>query len=118
VQWLYAFRDLAFEAPDLFLHLAESDPVIFKGDVNHRKLAYDYAAPADTYFSMASGPMAFTLGAPRVASLRTIKSDMVVGLPSKETADELDERGPGWKISRKYVQAVVLLSQGSRARFE
>lgn len=32
----YTFWDLKSEAPDLFLHLSESDLVIFKGDLNHR----------------------------------------------------------------------------------
>jgi hypothetical protein len=35
----YTFWDLHSEAPDLFQHLSESDLVIFKGDLNHRKLA-------------------------------------------------------------------------------
>lgn len=29
---------LARAAPDLFLHLSESDLVVFKGDLNHRKV--------------------------------------------------------------------------------
>ncbi|TFK77431.1 DUF89-domain-containing protein [Pluteus cervinus] len=108
----YTFWELHAEAPDLFLHLSHSDLVIFKGDLNHRKLAYDCAAPASTPFDAAIGPMASSPGAPRIASLRTIKSDVVVGLGPKgdAIAQKLDEMEPGWKISGKY--AVILLSEG------
>ncbi|KIJ41034.1 hypothetical protein M422DRAFT_229841 [Sphaerobolus stellatus SS14] len=106
----YTFWDLHSEAPDLFLHLSKSDLVIFKGDLNHRKLTYDCAAPPNTAFDEAIGPMASAPGAPIVCSLRTIKSDVVVGLPNRAIADKLDEAEPGWKISGKY--AVVLLSEG------
>ncbi|EKM84066.1 hypothetical protein AGABI1DRAFT_110655 [Agaricus bisporus var. burnettii JB137-S8] len=108
----YTYWDLHSEAPDLFFHLSKSDLVIFKGDLNHRKLTYDCAAPASTPFDVAIGPMASAAGAPRIASLRTIKSDVVVGLGSEgdDVAEKLDETEPGWKISGKY--AVVLLSDG------
>ncbi|KIK07252.1 hypothetical protein K443DRAFT_87651 [Laccaria amethystina LaAM-08-1] len=108
----YTFWDLHSEAPDLFLHLSRSDLVIFKGDLNHRKLTYDCAAPASTPFEVAIGPMASAAGAPKVASLRTIKSDVVVGLgpDGDRIAEKLDQTEVGWKISGKY--AVVLLSEG------
>jgi hypothetical protein len=106
----YTFWELHSEAPDLFLHLSRSDLVFFKGDLNHRKLTYDCAAPASTPFDIAIGSMASAAGAPKVCSLRTIKSDVVVGLESDETAEKLDKEEPGWKISGKY--AVVLLSEG------
>ncbi|KAF7347609.1 DUF89 domain-containing protein [Mycena venus] len=108
----YTFWDLHSEAPDLFLHLSRSDLVFFKGDLNHRKLTYDCAAPASTPFDVAIGPMASSSGAPKVVSLRTVKSDVVVGLGDKgdEIAERLDKEEPGWKISGKY--AVVLLSEG------
>lgn len=35
----YTFWDLHKEAPDLFLHLSKSDLVVFKGDLNHRKVS-------------------------------------------------------------------------------
>ena len=98
------------EAPDLFLHLSRSDLVLFKGDLNHRKLTYDCAAPAATPFEEAIGPMASAPGAPKVCSLRTIKSDVVVGLESNEIADKLDKDEPGWKISGKYVCIYFLYS--------
>ncbi|KZV70974.1 DUF89-domain-containing protein [Peniophora sp. CONT] len=106
----YTFWELHNEAPDLFLHLSRSDLVIFKGDLNHRKLTYDCAAPSSTPFDVAIGPMANAAGAPKVCSLRTIKSDVVVGFESDELAEKLDKEEPGWKISGKY--AVVLLSEG------
>lgn len=107
----YTFWDLNNEAPDLFQHLADSDLVIFKGDLNHRKLTYDCHAPMDTAFNIAIGPLASDAGAPPVCSLRTIKSDVVVGIP-KGTGERLDDEEPGWKISGKY--AVVLLSAGNK----
>ncbi|KAH9821336.1 hypothetical protein DFH28DRAFT_588460 [Melampsora americana] len=105
----YTFWDLKNEAPDLFLHLSDSDLVLFKGDLNHRKLTYDCHAPPNTPFEVAIGPLASEAGAPPVASLRTIKSDVVVGI-TDEDATRLDKEEPGWKISGKY--AVVLLSKG------
>jgi hypothetical protein len=105
----FAVWDLKNEAPDLFLHLSESDLVIFKGDLNHRKLTYDCHAPVATPFDVAIGPLASEAGAPPVASLRTIKSDVVVGITEADAA-RLDKEEPGWKISGKY--AVVLLSKG------
>ena len=99
----YTFFSLPEEAPDLFLHLSRSDLVFFKGDLNHRKLTYDCHAPASTPFEEAIGPMASTAGAPKICSLRTIKSDVVVGLESDEVAENLDKEKPGWKISGEYV---------------
>lgn len=72
---------------------------------------YDCQTPADLPFDMAIGPLANEDGAPPVASLRTIKSDVVVGV-DKDVADRLDEQEPGWRISGKY--AVVLLSEGRK----
>ncbi|KAF5366952.1 hypothetical protein D9757_010852 [Collybiopsis confluens] len=108
----YDYWNLHSESPDLFLHLSHCDLVFFKGDLNHRKLTYDCAAPASTPFEVAIGPMASSAGAPRVVSLRTIKSDVVVGLGEEgdELVERLDKEEPGWKISGKY--AVVLLSEG------
>lgn len=104
----YTFWDLHSEAPDLFLHLSRSDLVFFKGDLNHRKLTYDCAAPASTPFDIAIGPMASAAGAPKVCSLRTIKSDVVVGLGDEgdRIAEKLDNNESGWKISGKYVRDI------------
>ncbi|KAL7336712.1 hypothetical protein BJY59DRAFT_761782 [Rhodotorula toruloides] len=107
----FTFWSLKDEAPDLFLELSNSDLVIFKGDLNHRKLSYDCAAPSSTPFDVAIGPLATESGAPPVLSLRTVKSDVVVGVP-QDVADRLDKEEPGWRISGKY--AVVLFSEGHK----
>jgi hypothetical protein len=62
---------------------------------------------------MAIGPLANDEGAPPVVSLRTVKSDVVVGVDN-EVAEKLDKEEPGWRISGKY--AVVLLSDGDANR--
>ena len=92
----------------MFLHLSHSDLVLFKGDLNHRKLTYDCTAPASTPFEVAIGPMASKAGAPKICSLRTIKSDVVVGLgeDGDDVAKRLDAEEPGWKISGKYVSSI------------
>jgi hypothetical protein len=52
--------------------------------------------------------MASKAGAPKICSLRTIKSDVVVGLGESgdEIAKRLDLEEPGWKISGKYVSGI------------
>lgn len=52
--------------------------------------------------------MASAAGAPRICSMRTIKSDVVVGLgPEGDTlAEQLEKDEPGWKISGKYVSSL------------
>ncbi|GMK59461.1 hypothetical protein CspeluHIS016_0800670 [Cutaneotrichosporon spelunceum] len=108
----FTFWHLNSEAPDLWDTLCESDLVIFKGDLNHRKLTYDCHAPPSTPFAQAIGPLASDPGAPPICSLRTIKSDVVVGLP-EGVAEHLDAtETENWKISGKY--AVVLLSYGDQ----
>ncbi|GJJ08300.1 hypothetical protein Clacol_002511 [Clathrus columnatus] len=101
----YTYWDLQSEAPDLFIYLSKADLVIFKGDLNHRKLTYDCAAPADTPFEIAIGPMSSSPGAPR--------SDVVVGLPNIEMAQKLDREEPGWKISGKYASCCPLVSRST-----
>jgi len=58
---------------------------------------------------MAIGPLATEPGAPPVLSLRTIKSDVVVGIPPNK-AEELDESEKGWKISGELQAALFFPS--------
>jgi hypothetical protein len=76
--------------------LLTADLAVLKGDLNYRRLVGDAAWPASTAFADAvqlPGP---------VAVLRTLKSDVVVGLDAAIAA-HLDAETPGWR------------SEGSRA---
>ncbi|KAJ3290248.1 hypothetical protein HK104_006897 [Borealophlyctis nickersoniae] len=96
----YAFWNLPTAAAELYRDLGMADLVIFKGDLNYRKLVYDAEWPTSTPFVTAIGPLAKDQTPPFVA-LRTCKSDVAVGL--KEGQDkELFKADSDWMISGKY----------------
>jgi len=102
--------------PDLYEDLKESELVIFKGDLNYRKLTADAAWSPTTPFTEAIGPMGPGSGL-RVLALRTCKADVVVGL--KDGEDErikASEGGGGDSGARKWAWsgkwAVVQFSDG------
>ncbi|KAF9696584.1 hypothetical protein EKO04_005208 [Ascochyta lentis] len=102
--------------PQLYEDLQSSELVIFKGDLNYRKLTADAEWPATTPFTEAIGPMGPGSGV-RVLALRTCKADVVVGLPEgkdeelKQTAGGSTENGARkWAWSGKW--AVVQFSDG------
>ncbi|KAF1986021.1 DUF89-domain-containing protein [Aulographum hederae CBS 113979] len=72
-------------AKELLGDLRESELVVFKGDLNYRKLTADVSAWWDptTPFPEAIGPLGPGSGI-RVLALRTCKADVVVGLPKGE----------------------------------
>ncbi|KAK6442140.1 Hairy/enhancer-of-split with YRPW motif protein 2 [Oleoguttula sp. CCFEE 5521] len=103
-------------APELFEDLKESELVIFKGDLNYRKLTADGMWDPATPFSTAIGPLGPKSGL-RVLTLRTCKADVVVGLPSgKDEELRAMEGGGGDSGARKWAWsgkwAVVSFSDG------
>ncbi|KAJ6476204.1 DUF89 domain-containing protein [Mycena sanguinolenta] len=92
------YWDMRLHAPTLWDTLATSDLVIFKGDLNYRKLTGDVQWPAWTTFSTALGPLA---GSFPILSLRTNKADVVVGI-EREIAEKLDESGSKWRVDGRY----------------
>ncbi|GAV49612.1 hypothetical protein ZYGR_0P02570 [Zygosaccharomyces rouxii] len=96
--------------------LSESDLVIFKGDLNYRKLTGDRKWPRTTAWSEAIGPLAnngITL-----LSLRTCKADVQVGLSqgldeklSQEWEKDHPGKGSWWTSSGKW--AVISFNSSS-----
>ncbi|UKW30017.1 protein-glutamate O-methyltransferase family protein [Streptomyces sp. TYQ1024] len=76
---------------DLRAGLASAGLCVYKGDLNYRRLVGDRAWPADRPFADAVAGVPGSL-----VALRTLKSEVAVGLP-RETADRLDTARPGWR---------------------
>lgn len=116
----FDFQDMPREAPDLFETLCNSRLVIFKGDLNYRKLVQDKTWPHPTPFKSAIGCLCGSHGAstdggnksgPKILALRTNKADVCVGVP-EETVRRLETEAPGqaWVRNGKY--AVISFSDG------
>ncbi|KAI5806440.1 hypothetical protein DFH27DRAFT_590396 [Peziza echinospora] len=108
----HSFHRLPAVEKSLKSDLDESELVIFKGDLNYRKLTADAVWPATTPFREAIGAMKDGV---RVLALRTCKADVVVGL--QEGVDEKLRQEDGdtgdmrkWAWSGKW--AVVQFSDG------
>lgn len=88
----HPFARLPTFAHNLYKSLQDADLVIFKGDLNYRKLIAGGRWPADTPFEVAIGPLKdMNL---RILTLRTCKGDTCVGL-RKGQVEEIDPAGKG-----------------------
>jgi hypothetical protein len=117
------FHEMTSAAPDLFTALRASTLVVFKGDLNYRKLVRDAAWSYSTPFKKALGSLAGGSKSddlPRtngdsaglkVVALRTNKADVCVGV-EKSTLQRMEKEAPGaaWVRNGKY--AVVSFSDG------
>ncbi len=106
-----SFYSMPTEAPKLFEDLKASDLVIFKGDLNYRKLVKDGLWPHTTLFKDALGPIGTNSGL-KVLALRTNKSDSCVGVESESKVKALNDEAPNgaWVRNGKY--AVISFSDG------
>ncbi|MFC8525814.1 damage-control phosphatase ARMT1 family protein [Nocardia sp. NPDC057227] len=91
---------------DLARQLAGAQVTVLKGDLNYRRLVGDRHWPATTPFAETTG--AFPAA---VVALRTLKSDVVVGLTA-EQEHTLDTDDPGWRTSGTH--ALISAAPGAR----
>lgn len=96
--------------------LVNSDLVIFKGDLNYRKLTGDRHWPRTTPWNKAIGPLASNKI--KSLSLRTAKADVIVDLPEgvdeqlcKLWEEQGNDVGSFWSSSGKW--AVICYSTGN-----
>ncbi|EST08325.1 protein of unknown function DUF89 [Kalmanozyma brasiliensis GHG001] len=94
-----SYANMATYSPELHQELAsKSDLVIFKGDLNYRKLTSDATWKSDTSFKEALGPLAGTI---EILALRTNKADVCVGLKPGQEA-EVEKEDPKWRVDGKW----------------
>lgn len=91
------FYRMAEVAGDLYQYLAAAHLVIFKGDLNYRKLLGDMNwHPTEQFPTCLRGfcPTNF-------CTLRTLKADLICGLPPGK-AEELQSLNDQWLITGEY----------------
>lgn len=93
----HEFCDMAADAPDLYATLQEADLVLFKGDLNYRKLTGDRDWDHTVAFSSALRGF----GPAPLCSLRTLKANVQVGLQPGQ-GEKLTSQEPTWMTSGKY----------------
>jgi len=86
---------------DLTTELTTADLVILKGDLNYRRLVGDRDSSAAASFTQATAY--FPAG---VAALRTLKSDVAVGLEDR-VIRALDDSGEHWRTSGRHAVVQV-----------
>lgn len=100
--WFYTTCLFYFQLPaDLADDFASADLVLFKGDVNYRRLLGDAHWPPTASFEQVTSYFPSSL-----ATLRTLKAEVVVGL-SQGHAERLDHEDPNWLVNgtRGLIQA-------------
>ncbi|KAH0622385.1 hypothetical protein JD844_024648 [Phrynosoma platyrhinos] len=93
----HEFSAMAQVAPDLYTELQKSDLIIFKGDLNYRKLIGDRKWEFTVPFHQALN----NFHPAPLCSFRTLKCDIQVGLKPGQ-GEQLTNTEPEWMIIGKY----------------
>ncbi|WKY11149.1 hypothetical protein Q1695_003027 [Nippostrongylus brasiliensis] len=98
--WTYPqpYCEMKDVAPDLYSELSMASLIMFKGDLNYRKLVADRDWAYDTPFKTA---LCGFLPAP-VLALRTLKAETVAGLPQDVAERMRQEPDLKWMITGEY----------------
>ncbi|CAH1388658.1 unnamed protein product [Nezara viridula] len=91
------YSDMVDSDPQLYKELSSSSLIIFKGDLNYRKLVQDINWDPITPFSEAIGKFH---PAPLV-TLRTCKADVICGL-EKDLAEVMNAKYDDWLVSGNF----------------
>ncbi|XP_015281650.1 PREDICTED: protein-glutamate O-methyltransferase [Gekko japonicus] len=93
----HGFSSMAQVAPDLYAELQKSNLILFKGDLNYRKLTGDLKWDFTVPFHQALN----SFHPAPLCSLRTLKSDVQVGLQPGQ-GERFMNTEPEWMIIGKY----------------
>lgn len=85
-------------SPELYRTLAEAELLIFKGDLNYRKLLGDINWDSSTDFRTSLSGFEPT----NLCSLRTVKADLISGLAPGLAEELLEREGKKWMATGKY----------------
>lgn len=95
----HSFDQMPTAGADMYAHLCKSDFVLFKGDLNYRKLVGDLNWPFKTSFKDSLRQFQPTTA---VCSLRTIKADVVVGIENEATLAKVQLLPKTWMETGEY----------------
>lgn len=90
----YDYTEMQAQAPDLYAELGKSNLILFKGDLNYRKLTRDRKWNPTTTFESALG----NFRPSSLCALRTLKCDLVVGLKPGQ-AEETQRKSEKWMLT-------------------
>ncbi|XP_048344664.1 damage-control phosphatase ARMT1 isoform X2 [Sphaerodactylus townsendi] len=93
----HEFSSMAQVAPDLYAELQKANVILFKGDLNYRKLTGDRKWDFTVPFHQALN----SFHPAPLCSLRTLKSDVQVGLKPGQ-GEQLMNTEPEWMVVGKY----------------
>uniref|UniRef100_A0A1E1X9W6 Damage-control phosphatase ARMT1 n=1 Tax=Amblyomma aureolatum TaxID=187763 RepID=A0A1E1X9W6_9ACAR len=109
VFWTQSFdyAEMVTRRPDLYKLLQSADLLIFKGDLNYRKLVGDLDWDPTVSFEHALRGFKPTF----LCALRTLKADTAAGI-EPVIASEVAQRSPDWMVTGEYA---VIQCAGARA---
>lgn len=93
----FDYAEMARRRPDLYAVLQSADLLLFKGDLNYRKLVGDLDWDPTVSFEHALRGFEPTF----LCTLRTIKADTVAGL-DRVVVDRVKQQSPDWMITGQY----------------
>merc|ERR1719381_467900 len=93
----HTFNEMPQADPDLYSALAQADLIIFKGELNYRKLVGDLNWETTVSFGKALKDFRPT----NIFAIRTAKADVMVGL-EQDQAEMTASKDPTWMVTGQW----------------